>query len=212
MPRYSLLISALFISVNVVSQDQQQVGLSNLREKKVCFLGLDFSMGRLLSVEAFRDTTKLINEFVPEWNRFFYSDQDKFDVCGAFRLKSLDMCTENCSSRNRAISAEDFIQDDSHSLTEDDIRSAVVGFNYTNVLADVGILFVVEYFDKREDEAAIWVTLIDLTKMEVFLAKRVTGKPGGMGMKSYWANAVYEVILRIQKKDYKRWLKETKVK
>ena len=66
------------------------------------------------------------------------------------------------------------------------------------------MLFIVESFDKVSELATIHVTFFDIPSRNILLVEKMSGKPGGFGLRNYWAAAIREVIIRCGK-DYKKW-------
>ncbi len=54
----------------------------------------------------------------------------------------------------------------------------------------------------------MWVTFFDIASKTVLLTEKMSGKAGGAGFRNYWARAYYNVMDKIQKKEYLKWKKE----
>jgi hypothetical protein len=75
-------------------------------------------------------------------------------------------------------------------------------------MSGLGVMFNVESFSKADEEGSVWVTFINLGTKEVFFSERVTGKPGGFGMRNFWGGAIYSMMKNMQKKEFEMWRKK----
>jgi hypothetical protein len=69
-------------------------------------------------------------------------------------------------------------------------------------------MFVVESFSKMNDEGSIWVTFINMDSKEVLFTEHLVGKPGGAGLRNFWAGCVNNVITKMEKKEFEMWRKK----
>ena len=65
-----------------------------------------------------------------------------------------------------------------------------------------------ESFNKPKRIGTMWVTFFDIASKTVLLTEKMSGKAGGAGFRNYWARAYYNVMDKIQKKEYLKWKKE----
>jgi hypothetical protein len=57
-------------------------------------------------------------------------------------------------------------------------------------------------------EGAFFVTFINMNTKEVLFTERMTGEPGGFGLRNYWAGSVYNILKRIKSTEYRSWQKK----
>jgi hypothetical protein len=70
----------------------------------------------------------------------------------------------------------------------------------------LGCVFVVQSFDKAKVQGDIYVVLFDVVSKKIFVNKKMEEKPGGFGMKAYWARTILGAIEESQS-EYSKWIK-----
>ncbi len=43
---------------------------------------------------------------------------------------------------------------------------------------------------------------------QVYFSERMIGKPLGFGLRNYWANAIYDILKLIRKREFEMWRKK----
>ena len=66
-------------------------------------------------------------------------------------------------------------------------------------------MIVVESFDKLNLQGSMYFTFFDLSTREIILSEKMDGKPGGFGLRNFWAGAIYSNLKSIQKKEFEMW-------
>lgn len=57
-------------------------------------------------------------------------------------------------------------------------------------------------------EASIWITFINMDSKQGYFSERMIGKPSGFGMRNYWANAIFDILKLIRKREFEMWRKK----
>ncbi len=91
-----------------------------------------------------------------------------------------------------------------YSLGEDEVKKIISEYDITGK-EGIGLVFIMESFNKNKELGYIWVTFFDLETKEVLLSNKMSGKPGGFGIRNYWAKSYYNVMKSIEKKKWKAW-------
>jgi hypothetical protein len=99
--------------------------------------------------------------------------------------------------------------DKPHEISESDVAAVVSDYTSGDYSDGVGLVFVVENFNKLKQEATVWVAFFDISTHELIQTKRFSAGPRGFGFRNYWAGAIYSVIEQIRE-DYKAWAKKAK--
>jgi hypothetical protein len=68
-------------------------------------------------------------------------------------------------------------------------------------------MFVAESMNKIREEAIYHVLAINLTNNEILLCDKFTTKPGGIGLRNYWASSYLKVIETIRDHKYPAYKK-----
>ncbi len=170
-------------------------------DKPITWLGLDFTKTACIGTATqFRDAGEITglqvrDKYAPGWNQLFIYEPKKFDVAKAVHRESVAYATEVTARPNYKI-GDGFFQDDPSAyehLSEADIRAAVKGYDFKG-RHGVGLMIFIEGMYKGREEAAGWVTFVDMDKKTVLRTFRSTAKPGGFGFRNYWAKAFLNIM------------------
>jgi hypothetical protein len=88
----------------------------------------------------------------------------------------------------------------------DDIKSFVSVYD-TEDKNGIGVLFIAECLDKNNVEAYYHFVALNMKTKEILIHEIILGKPGGFGLRNYWAGSIKSAIKTIRKKRYKEWVK-----
>jgi len=116
----------------------------------------------------------------------------------------------NVSERNAAVDADAIFSDkseDKNHLKKEDIEKIIK--EYKSDKKGLGLVYIVDNFDKPGEDGTIWVTFFDIASKNVLLTEKFSGKPKGFGIKNYWAGAILDIIKQ-SGKEYKTREKKSK--
>ncbi len=174
------------------------------------WLGLDFSHLKLIgdftqfgeagSIDAYQIKT----QYFPGWNDLMLNEPDKYDFKGLFQLNELVNDIEMITKVNAGTDVNALEGTSAPGYSLENIQSFVNSYN-TAGKSGIGIVFIAEVFDKNTPEAWFHVVAINASTKEVLVWERVKAKPGGFGLRNYWAAAVYNIIKEGKKSYYKSW-------
>jgi hypothetical protein len=105
---------------------------------------------------------------------------------------------------NSKAATEDMEQDHARKFSAEDIEKFVKQYQPENT-DGIGIVFIAETLNKAETEAWLHFVAIDLSNNNILFTERLKGNPAGIGLRNYWAGAIYDVIKEIKSKKYKEW-------
>ncbi|MBL4704306.1 MAG: hypothetical protein JKY54_07280 [Flavobacteriales bacterium] len=168
--------------------------LENYKHLPFTFMGLDFTKSKMVGSHGFNNPSAIRDRLFYSWNLLLHKEKSKFNLQHRLGVNSYYTMFDWNANRNRQVPIEGLVTDYNYELTEHDVVLHVN--SYQNVPGHgVGVTFVVESFNKVGEVAVIWVTFFDIASKQVILTTRRVGKPGGMGIRNYWANAIHKVIL-----------------
>jgi len=194
------------ISLVGFSQNYKKV----VESKKLIWCGLDFSLAKMIGSTGFRYPDNICYRYIHvKWNGVIFEEKTKYNVGRYLGNKQVEYHLELIQNRNAAVTPDSLITDFTYSISKEEIISAIE--EYPTFETDgIGLVFMVESFSKIEDLAHIWVTFFDCETKEVYLTQRISGESGGMGIVSYWANAVNNVMKNCRK-EYYFWVKKSRL-
>ena len=125
-------------------------------------------------------------------NRLFLSEPKKYDVAG---FTGIDILSTNVEQANEALgglAAEQFTP----RSTKADIAAQLPGIlaRYDNGSGNKGLVLIATTLDKGNGIGYYTAVLFDPATQEVILQMDMAGKPGGFGLRNYWAGSVYNAL------------------
>jgi hypothetical protein len=210
MIKSNIIIIFLFAMVfSGVAYAQQMQDIFD-RKAKVTWLGLDFSKAKFIGDRERFGSTSDVQKLLEAWNDLMIKEKSKFDVAAAIDKIKVEEALEVTKEHNANIDVTELFSSDIKDyfrFKPDDIIAIVNDYDFKG-MSGLGVMFNVESFSKLNEEGAIWVTFINLSTKEVFFSERVTGKPGGFGMRNFWAGAIYSMLKGMEKKEFEMWRKK----
>lgn len=195
-----LFIIGLFMSITT-GHAQQNKALSS---SEVVWYGLDFTKARMIGSLGFTDPDDIADRFLKNWNQLIISENEKYDIAKFYSKKEVHYNIEMTNSRNEKIDADKLVIDEDYEISKDDITSVISEYEDGDHTAGLGLVYIIESFNKIKGKGNIWVTFFDIASGEVIHTEKMEGKPGGFGLKNYWARTVYDVMKKC-KKEFKKW-------
>ncbi|MCG9910286.1 MAG: hypothetical protein MH137_03215 [Flavobacteriales bacterium] len=165
---------------------------TSIRDREATFYGLDFSKSKMIGSEGFTNPTDIVDRFFFEWNNMMLDEKSKYNVKKAFNKDIVDYDFGPVSTNNKKVKASELVINRSYSIEEKDVASIVRGYAIKG--KGLGIVMIVEKFDKTEEKASVYVTYFDKANKKILLTRKVAGKPSGFGLKAYWANAIGRIM------------------
>jgi hypothetical protein len=192
----SFLLS--FLIVNAGAQSEKDV----IQASTITWFGVDFSKATLVgSFTQFKDAGdkneyQIINTYMPAWNNIIVNEREKYDVEKTYKKSSVQYELDVVSTRNQEIDGEKLfsLNAPEKSLTHEQLSEVTAG--YKSGKSGVGLVYIVESFNKHKEDGAIWVTFFDMSTGSVLIAERFSARPGGIGLRNYWANTIHDVMVK----------------
>lgn len=180
------------------------------RKTPVTWLGLDFTGAKLIGDRERLGSISDVQHLVEAWNDIMLKEAEKFDVALAIDKIKVENAIEVTKEHNANLDVSEMFSSemkDHFHLKPDDIAAIVADYDFKGK-DGIGVMFNVESFSKLNSEAALWVTFIKMDTKEIYFSERVTGEPGGAGLRNYWANSVYNILKGMRKKEFEMWRKK----
>jgi hypothetical protein len=204
------LLFILFIMVSAVIAHAQEMQDIFDRKTKITWLGLDFTGAKFIGDRERFGSTSDVQHLIAGWNDLMLKEKEKYDVAAAIDKIKTEDAIEVTKEYNASLDITEIFSSemkDHFHLKPDDIVAIVSDYDFKGN-SGIGVMFNVESFSKLNEEAAIWVTFINMDTKEVFFSERVTSDPGGFGMRNYWGGAVYGMLKKMEKKEFEMWRKK----
>ncbi len=173
---------------------------------EITFYGLDFSNVRLVGSEGFTDPYAIKNQFFKSWNNLFIAEPDKYNLAEVFGKSNVTINLDIVTERNEMPDPGELVIDEPYSFGEEVVSDIIA--EYDTGEEGIGLVFIIESFNKIDEMGYMWVTFFDMSTGEVLFAKHMAGDAGGFGLRNYWAKSYYNVMKDIGKKQWKVWMNE----
>ncbi len=177
---------------------------------KLTFLGVDFTQAHYVGPEAFPDPGVIQNGHIKSWNSLLVLEPKKYSLQAPFKIKNSDQyetSIDDMTRINTKAEVESNITDTPQELTEAAVRKIASGYTL-GPKEGVGVVYLAENLDKRAEKFTVWVVFVDLSSRQVLYTERIEGKPGGFGLRNYWAGGISSINKAIASTYYKKWAKQ----
>ncbi len=175
-------------------------------QRTMVFAGLDFTRTKFVGNDL-EDVAEIKDKYFREWNDVLNEEKQKFNISGFFHKSNVIYDFASSFSRNEWRSTRNM---HSNYQAPTFSRSSIQNLLYNvslNSKHGIGLILIVESFDKDRGTASVWVTLFDLASKKILIADRMSGAPGGNGMRNYWINAIYDILVQVDRGRYQSWEK-----
>jgi len=195
-----IVVFLLFATLGLQAQNRERIEAA----PSFTWYGLDFTQARMVGSDVdFSDRAKIVSSFFDQWNQLILNEPEKFNLEATFN-KRITNNISIASQRNAGVDYLKLLADKPNTVTLEDVNGVVKNYSGDE---GIGLLFVIENFDKPAVKVRFWVVLFDVKTHEVLMAKQTENKlGGGIGFRNYWASGIYAGFKNI-KTLYPSWLK-----
>ncbi|MDF2452634.1 MAG: hypothetical protein K0S26_2138 [Bacteroidota bacterium] len=206
----TFLITLIASSFAIFAQNTKQ-DISKANE--IIWYGLNFSQAKMVgqfdqAVGAGAATaSELKNEWVPAWNTLIISEPLNFKIKESLKKDKIYFDMKPTEKMNRDIKTDDFMGVNAFTFADasNTVQNIVSQLSGGDKNEGIGMVFIVESFNKTNDEASVYVTLFDIKTKSVLVTERIVGKPKGIGLRNFWAGAIKHIIKQIDDRYYDSW-------
>ncbi len=185
-----LILLAIFV---IGSQLSAQGSYKN----EVTWMGLDFTHAKLINRTAFTNSRVIKDSYLSKWNNIIFNEPKKFDVSKYFGIEHLTFDISEVTDRNSQIEHQSLVVDHADKLLQkDEIKEIIAQYPKAD---GIGLLLLVESFDKNNTTGTYWACFFDRATSEVLSAQKIAGRAKGIGIRNYWANSLYQAMKRYDK-------------
>jgi len=181
-------------------------------EVPVTWLGLDFSRANFIGDREKFGSESDVHHLIDAWNDLILKEHDKYDIAKAIGRKQVENNLQAVKAHNAELDVLTMFSEEEKDylhLKTSDIEEIIAGYDLSG-LSGIGLMFNVESFNKKNEEGSIYVTFINLDTKEVLFTERMTGPPGGAGMRNFWAGSIVKIINKMgsRKDGFEMWRKK----
>jgi hypothetical protein len=191
------LMIATFLMISALGSKAQDVNDIFDPQASLTWVGLDMTGAIFIGDREKFGSQSDIQNLIRSWNDVLEREKDKYNVKTMLRKKaSIDMKLDITRNHNADLDISNILSEkkgDAIHLRKDGIEQIGAAYNFDGTKG-IGLMFNVETFSKLTNEASVWVTFVNMETGEVLLTERVTGHPGGAGIRNYWLGAIAEIM------------------
>lgn len=162
-------------------------------DSEITWYGLDFTEAKLIGSEGFSDPEAIQSSFFKKWNNLLIMEKEKYDIKKFFDKEKVNYDVDLAIERNNTVDPETLVIDKSHKVDRSTVENIVQQYKSADKNG-LGLLFVIESFNKTESKGYMWVTSFDIKTGQVIKSVRMEGKSGGFGLRNYWAKSIFNVM------------------
>jgi hypothetical protein len=144
------------------------------------------------------------------WNNVIMNEKEKYNLPLYYNKQAVHAdisIIENLNSKTNPDSM--MLPWGTLELSKEQIQEEVNRYN-NNGKSGLGLVYIVESFNKTMEVATIHVTFFDMASNKVLLSRRLQTKPRGIGLRNYWATSIHRAMVT-SKENWNKWKKEARV-
>lgn len=208
MKKINVLILIVFIAASSVKAQGSKEVFST---KEIVWYGMDFTKAKFVGqfdqgFGAMPATgSDMRNKWIPEWNALVAKEPQNFDLKKSFHKDNVYYDIAPVNEVNSTIDVDACMSFNPGKIEKSDIDGMIKKYKGGDKKEGVGLVFIIENFNKGAEVADVYVTFFDIASKKVLVCEKVSGKVNGIGMRNYWAGAIKAILKQIAKKDYKSW-------
>jgi hypothetical protein len=184
-----------------------------IHSDSVYWLGMDFSkakfMGDFVAEQELDPETAgqdLVNNQIHRWNDLFFKEQINYNLKEALKKNYLFADISYVKKINSAINPDSvFFESKSvYKWTNPDqiIEGLIAEYKSEEFTKGLGLCFIVEYFNKKAEEASIYTVFFDIETKKVIGYKKLKGVAKGIGIRNHWGGAIKSIINQLGSSAY----------
>jgi len=198
MKKNILILVCLFNIFNAKAQDASAIKSA----EEIVWYGLDFTkatfVGQFDQFGGAGAATGLDmkNKWIPQWNSLIVSEPQNFDFRKSLK-KNVYYDIANINEINRNINTEKCMGYNPGKIERSAIDEMIKKYTAGDKKEGVGLVFIVENFDKGLQTGGVYVTYFDIKTKKVLKCDKYEGKAVGISMRNYWAGAIKAIIKQL---------------
>ena len=158
----------------------------------ITWIGIDYSVAKFVGAAGFTDAEEL-PKYLLAWNDFVITEPDKYDVKKALGVPSVTIDLAYTYATNKELDTKAMIQEEAYEISQEQAEAVAKSYDLSKIEGTVALL-VAECYNKKVTKGSHWLVMIDAQSSEILSAERFVEKPGGFGLRNYWARTIYELL------------------
>lgn len=210
-----LLVFLCILSLNVIAQ-KTYTSVDVFTEKKMVWYGLDFTRCKFIGQPSihgnfYKAPDYVVKHFLKDWNMIPLKEGEKYDIGKAFDKDYIYFDIDTVLARGLRYKSDSLIAfSNIYTLNTTTFPDIIKSFNGI-ATEGIGVVYLVESYNSIDEVATYYCIVFDVATKKILLQEKITGRPQGGSVKTYWAGAFHEALEK-NVKVYKKWKKGAMVK
>lgn len=208
-----ILVATFILFTNTWAFSQTVSEIYNLKE--ITWFGLDFTKAKFVGDFGKPENTGAIIKEANfrSWNDLMINEAEKFDLKKKFKKEKVYYKFDKVNSFNDAVNPDSIKLNADVNVPPLSIPIIKdIAAKYANPSSTgVGVVFVIEVFNKVKNIGVVDVVFFNNSNGEVLLCQRTKHQPGGFGVRNYWAKTIYGTIQEVGY-SWDKWIRASKKK
>lgn len=188
---FSLALAVICFSAAAQKKSSPLAGLGSMT-----FYGIDFSKGRVYGAA---DEPEKLRKAFGDINMLFIMEPEKYDVAKFVGKPMNDIRIDAVTNMNDTIpldSIKTVVK--GHTIGDSAIVQTVKDLCIVSYNHGMGLVMIMETLDKPAELGTFVFVLFDIDTRNVISHWKLSGEPGGFGLRNYWAHSVYEALEKVK--------------
>jgi hypothetical protein len=202
----------LFMAI-ATSHGQTIEDLFRKSDVEITWLGVDFSHVKLIGdFSQFagvgeKSDRQIKRVYFPAWNHLILDEPEKYDIKGMMRKEEINIDIEMIMAINSKTDVSKLESYNAPRYTSDSIARFVSDYDLPQKTG-ISLVMIASSLNKGSEVAYFHFVAIRNSDKKILLQEKLKGKPGGIGLKNYWAGSIARIIIDIKENKYKKWKAE----
>ncbi len=154
------------------------------------FYGFDMTYLKLSNASKIGHSVEIVQNYYEAWNNELSNHLLPVADIRHWMNKGSMFVGQSVFPNYRFMDFQDFVVAGNFCIPFEDLKKIVKSYVLSEK-SGVGMVIVLENFNKEREYSLIWVTFFDIATREIMFAAEVSGKAGGAGMTKHWAEGVH---------------------
>ncbi len=185
-----------FIGTSVFAQASKEDVFKSGTE--TLWLGLDYTHFKIKGEDVEPEKLK---EYMVSWNSLILKEEEKYKLKEFFHKKEVSSNIDKALKRIEKLDPSKRISESiagQHKLKEKTVDKVAGSYAMKDADASLGVVFVMEEYNKVKEYGSMWACFIDLSSGNVLHKKHFKTEPGGIGFRNYWARPYYNAMMKLK--------------
>ena len=178
-----------------------------LLSSELVWCGFDFSHVKCIGSDGFTNADDVKNRFFDAWNDLVINEGEKYDIKKFYGKESQINDLSVVSERNEIPEADELVIDEPYAFEEGQLENIIGQYELSEAQEGLGLVYVIESLNKTAQHAVVNVVFFDIASNEILWTKRYETKPGGFGLRNYWA-ASFRKAMETSGKEFQKEMKK----